>query len=176
MLNLHNLEPLKKKRKRVGRGGSRGGTSGRGHKGQRSRSGGKTEIKAFFEGGQMPLSRRLPRRGFTNIFKKEYLIIALSELERCFNDGDTVNIASLRLKGLAKGKKDPLVKILARGVAPYEGELTKKLTVEANAFSKSASAMIEKAGGTASVREVAKVVDETSSTRERNNSAEKTAS
>ena len=74
MLQLHELESLTKKRKRVGRGGSRGGTSGRGHKGQRSRSGVGGELKPFFEGGQMPLSRRLPRRGFTNArFKKSML-------------------------------------------------------------------------------------------------------
>ena len=81
MLELHNLEPLKKKRKRVGRGGSRGGTSGRGHKGQLSRSGGRSGVKASFEGGQMPLSRRLPRRGFTNIFNmsnNQYVIFKKS--------------------------------------------------------------------------------------------------
>jgi large subunit ribosomal protein L15 len=143
MLQLHNLEPLKKKRKRVGRGGSRGGTSGRGHKGQRSRSGGKIEIKAFFEGGQMPLSRRLPCRGFTNVFKKEYAIISLKDLERCFADGDTVTPGTLRTKGLIKGKKTPLVKVLCNG------ELTKKLKVEVDAYSKSAIERIEKTGGTA---------------------------
>ena len=140
MLQLHNLEALKKKRKRVGRGGSRGGTSGRGHKGQKARSGSNT-LKPFFEGGQMPLSRRLPRRGFTNIFKKYYVVIGLKDLERCFNEGETVDKNSLRAKGIIKGRKDPLVKILANG------ELTKKLDVQADAFSKSAVEKIEKAGG-----------------------------
>jgi large subunit ribosomal protein L15 len=148
MLQLHNLDPLKKKRKRVGRGGSRGGTSGRGHKGQKARSGSGKELKPFFEGGQMPLSRRLPRRGFTNIFKKEYSIVGLRDLERCFNDGDTVDTGAMREKGLIKGKKDPLVKILVKGA------LTKKLTVHADAFSKSATEMIEKAGGVAQQRKI----------------------
>ena len=145
MLQLHNLEPLKKKRKRVGRGGSRGGTSGRGHKGQKSRSG-SNKLKPFFEGGQMPLSRRLPRRGFTNIFKKEYIIIGLRDLERCFKDGDNVDVSAMRVKGLVKGKKGSLVKILVKG------ELTKKLTVHADKFSKSAAEMIEKVGGVAQQR------------------------
>jgi len=143
MLQLHNLKPLKKKRKRVGRGGSRGGTSGKGHKGQKARSGSSSELKPFFEGGQMPLSRRLPCRGFTNIFKKNYLIISLSELDRRFNDGEKVDKKSLREKGLIKGKKDPLVKVLSNG------EITKKLDIHADRFSKSAVEKIEKAGGKA---------------------------
>lgn len=141
MLQLHNLPSLTKKRKRVGRGGGRGGTSGRGHKGQRARSGGRSELKPFFEGGQMPLTRRLPRRGFTNRFKKIYIIVGLRDLERCFDDGQTVDMGALRGKGLVKGKKDPLVKVLTSGT------LTKKLTVHADAFSKSAIKLIEKAGG-----------------------------
>lgn len=149
MLQLHNLQSLKKKRKRVGRGGGRGGTSGKGHKGQNARTGSGPEIKPFFEGGQMPLSRRLPRRGFTNIFKKEYLVISLKDLERCFEDGDTVNKKTLREKNLINGKKDPMVKILSKGKALTEGELTKKLTVQVDAFSKSAAEMIKKVGGVA---------------------------
>ena len=141
MLQLHNLEPLAKKRKRVGRGGGRGGTSGRGHKGQRARTGGRSELKPFFEGGQMSLTRRLPRRGFTNSFKKAYEIIGLRDLERCFDDGQMVDMSALREKGLVKGKKDSLVKVLATG------KLTKKLTVHADAFSKSAIELIKKVGG-----------------------------
>lgn len=142
MLQLNNLTQVKKKRKRVGRGGSRGGQAGRGHKGQRARSGGKVELKAFFEGGQMPLSRRLPRRGFTNIFKKEYKLINLEQLEERFSDGDSVDVATLRAKGLIKGKQDPKIKLL--GV----GALTKKLTVVVDACSKTAQQTVEKANGT----------------------------
>jgi large subunit ribosomal protein L15 len=145
MLKLHNLEPLKKKRKRVGRGGSRGGTSGRGHKGQRARSGGPSELKPSFEGGQMPLSRRLPRRGFTNIFKKEYKIISLSDLEKRFDVGATVSYEVLREKGFVKGRKRLPIKILS-GKADFE--LTKQLTIHADSWSKSAEEMIKKAGGT----------------------------
>ena len=141
MLQLHNLEPLSKSRKRIGRGGSRGGTSGRGHKGQRARTGGRSELKPFFEGGQMPLTRRLPRRGFNNPFKTLYNVIGLKELERCFNDGQVVDMSALREKGLVKGKKISLVKILATGT------LTKKLTVHADAFSKSAIELIKGVGG-----------------------------
>lgn len=154
MLQLHELEKLKKDRKRVGRGGDRGGTSGRGHKGQRARSGGKQEIKAFFEGGQMPLSRRLPRRGFTNVFKKEFKLINLKDLEERFEANDVVTKASLREKGLLKGKTDPLVKILSNGT------LTKKLTVHADKFSKSAMEAITKAGGAVEQIKPAEVVKE----------------
>jgi large subunit ribosomal protein L15 len=141
MLQLHNLEPLKKKRKRIGRGGGRGGTSGRGHKGQRARSGGKSELRPFFEGGQMPITRRLPRRGFTNIFKKQFTIISLRDMERLFDSGDVINRESLREKGLVKGRKEFLLKVLCNGV------LTKKFTVYADAWSKSAEDAIKKAGG-----------------------------
>jgi len=152
MLKLHELKILKKKRKRVGRGGSRGGTSGRGHKGQLARSGSRSELKPFFEGGQMPLSRRLPRRGFTNIFKKEYTLIGLCDLEQKFDVGAVVTKATLRDKGLIRGHSEPLVKILSNG------KLTKQLTVHADAFSKSAVEAITKVGGTVqfSERPVAK--------------------
>lgn len=145
MLQLHNLKKLKKDRKRVGRGGDRGGTSGRGHKGQRARSGGLSSLKPFFEGGQMPLSRRLPKRGFTNKFKKEFLILNLRDLESRFESDSTVDKKVLREAGVIKGKKDPLVKILG------SGELSKKLTVYADVFSASAKAAISKAGGSAEV-------------------------
>ena len=145
MLQLHNLESLTKDRKRTGRGGSRGGTSGRGHKGQRSRSGGKSNIRASFEGGQMPLSRRLPKRGFNNIFKKDFQLVSLQDLEIKFAAGDTVDKESLMNNGLIKHRKGSLIKILANG------ELTKKLIINVNAFSKSAVDAISKAGGEAKV-------------------------
>ena len=141
MLQLHELESLKAKKKRVGRGGSRGGTSGKGHKGQRARSGGRSNLKPFFEGGQMPLSRRLPRRGFSNVFKKQFVLIGLKELEACFDSNSIVNKQVLREKGLLKGKKELPVKILGNGT------LNKKLTVQVEAFTKSAVAAIEKVGG-----------------------------
>ncbi len=143
MLRLNTLESITKKRKRVGRGGSRGGQSGKGHKGQKSRSGAPGELKPFFEGGQMPLSRRLPRRGFTNRFKKEFVVINTQELDRAFASGDTVDRDALQAKGFLKGKKKFSVKILGKG------GLTKKLTVTADAFSKSAIQIIEKAEGVA---------------------------
>ena len=154
MLQLHNLEPTTKKRKRIGRGGSRGGQSGRGHKGQRARSGSRSELKPFFEGGQMPLSRRLPRRGFTNSFKKEFVILNVCDLETFFQTGDEVTKNALKDKGLIKGKKLPLVKILGKGT------LSKQLTVHADAFSKSAIQQIKKAKGKAQlVKETGRVSD-----------------
>ncbi len=139
MLSLSNLQPLSKKRNRIGRGGSRGGTSGRGHKGQKSRSG-SNKLKTFFEGGQMPLSRRLPRRGFTNAFRVAHRALNLSVLEEQFEANDTVNDKSLREKGLLKGRTNT-VKILGHG------ELTKPLIVELQYISKSATEAIEKVGG-----------------------------
>ncbi len=149
MLQLNNLEKLVSKRKRVGRGGKWGTSCGRGKGGQKSRTGSNADIKPPFEGGQMPLSRRLPRRGFTNVFKKEFVIINLTELELRFNDGEQVNCASLREKGLVKGKKNCAVKVLGVGV------LSKKLIVSADAFSQSAREAIEKIGGKAQlIREI----------------------
>ena len=141
MLQLHNLEGIKKARKRIGRGGSRGGTSARGHKGQRSRSGGKSGLGAYFEGGQIPLSRRLPRRGFNNSFKKSFELVGLGDLEEKFSVGSTVDLGSLKDCGLVKGKANFLIKILSNG------SLSKKLTVKVDAMSKSAAAAIESAGG-----------------------------
>jgi len=149
MVQQHELEALCKKRKRIGRGGSRGGTSGRGHKGQRARSGGRSGLKAFFEGGQMPLSRRLPRRGFVNSFKTMFHLIQLSELEKRFEADATVTRETLHEKGLIKGSKFWPIKIL------FRGELTKKLTVCADKFSKRAAAAIEKAGGVVEYSKVA---------------------
>lgn len=141
MLQLNNLESLVKSRKRRGRGGSRGGTSGRGHKGQLARSGGRSAVSPVFEGGQMPLTRRLPRRGFTNRNHKFFKLISLSELERCFNVGDVVNEQALREQGLVKGKKQPLLKVVSNG------SLSKALTVTVDAVTASARKNIEEAGG-----------------------------
>ena len=141
-MELSNLKPKKGARhakKRVGRGpgSGHGKTSGRGEKGQKSRSG--YSGKRGFEGGQMPLHRRLPKRGFTNIFKKDYAVVNVSDLER-FDNGASVDEAMLRQAGLVKGSHDG-VKVLG------DGELSKKLTVSATKFSKSAREIIEKAGG-----------------------------
>ena len=126
-------------RMRVGRGigSGKGKTGGRGGKGQTARTG--VRIKGF-EGGQMPLHRRLPKRGFTNIFKKEHVVVNLADLER-FENGATVDEAALRKAGVIKGSNDG-VKVLGNG------KLTKKLTVHATKFSASARKQIEAAGGT----------------------------
>jgi large subunit ribosomal protein L15 len=142
-MELSNLKPKKGARhakKRVGRGpgSGHGKTSARGEKGQKSRSGYSRMLG--FEGGQMPLHRRLPKRGFTNIFKKEYATVNVSELDR-FDDGATVDEAALRAARLIKGRNDG-VKILG------DGKLSKKLTVVATKFSASARKQIEAAGGT----------------------------
>src|SRR5271167_1191030 len=144
-MNLSNLKPpagQTKNRKRVGRGmgSGMGKTSTRGHKGARSISG--YSIMRGFEGGQMPLHRRLPKRGFTNIFKKEFAIVNLIQLEKA--EGDTFTVDSLRAIGLVKKLGEGL-KVLGTGT------LTKKITVEAHHFSKSALDKIQKAGGTAQI-------------------------
>lgn len=130
-----------KKDRRVGRGSSsgRGSTAGRGNKGQQSRSGGKVYIG--FEGGQMPLFRRIAQRGFSNYpFKKEYACVNVSDLNVKYSDGETVNKETLAAKGLLKGN-NPLIKVLG------DGEITKKLTVNVDKISVSAKDKIEKAGG-----------------------------
>ena len=129
------------KRKGRGTGTGNGKTGGRGHKGQKARSGGK--VRAGFEGGQMPLARRVPKRGFNNIFAKPLTAVNLSELE-IFENGAVVDAQTLIEKGVISNCKYGL-KVLARG------ELTKKLTVKAAAFSESAKAKIEQAGGKAEV-------------------------
>jgi len=145
-MRLEDLKPAKgatKKSKRVGRGpGSGAGkTASKGHKGQKARSGG---VKgAGFEGGQMPLQRRIPKRGFTNIFRKEYAIVNLSELEK-IGGTDPVTPEILVQKGLIKDMKTG-VKILGMG------ELKSKLTIRAHKFSKSALDKIQAAGGKAEV-------------------------
>lgn len=130
-----------KKKRIVGRGSSsgRGTTAGKGNKGQQSRSGGKTYVG--FEGGQMPLYRRIAHRGFSNYpFKKEYSVVNVSLLEEKYSDGESVNKETLVAKGLIS-KVDSLVKILGTG------DLTKKLTVDVDKVSASAKAKIEKVGG-----------------------------
>lgn len=145
-MRLDELQPAEgstKKVKRVGRGigSGNGKTSGKGHKGQKARSGG--GVRPGFEGGQMPLYRRLPKRGFTNIFAKEYVTINVEALER-FDDGTEVTAELLKETGVISKILDG-VKILGRG------ELTKKLTVKVAKFSASAAEKIEKAGGKAEV-------------------------
>ena len=142
-MELSNLKPKKGSRhakKRVGRGpgSGHGKTSARGEKGQKSRSG--YSGKRGFEGGQMPLHRRLPKRGFTNIFKKDYAVVNISDLDR-FDNGATVDETALRQAGLVKGQHDG-IKVLG------DGALSKKLTVSATKFSASARKQIEAAGGT----------------------------
>ena len=129
-----------RKNKRLGRGDAsgQGGTSGRGHKGQKARSGGYHRVG--FEGGQMPLSRRLPKRGFTNIFRKEYAIVNLDQLTKAFPNGGEVTIESLLEKRVVRKRKDGL-KILGRG------ELKGSFTVKAHNVSTSARSKIEAAGG-----------------------------
>ena len=146
-MNLHELSPAAGstqvgKRKGRGAGTGNGKTAGRGHKGQKARSGG--GVRVGFEGGQMPLARRVPKRGFNNIFAKPLEIINLSALN-VFNDGDTVTAQALLEKGILS-KCTYGYKVLGNG------KITKKLTVEASAFSKSAQEAIEAAGGKAEVK------------------------
>ena len=146
-MNLHELSPAAGsthvgKRKGRGAGTGNGKTAGRGHKGQKARSGG--SIRAGFEGGQMPLARRLPKRGFNNISAKPLEIVNLSALN-AFADGDTVTAQALLDKGILS-KCEYGYKVLGNG------KLAKKVTVEASAFSKSAKEAIEAAGGKAEVK------------------------
>ncbi len=149
-LSLNNLRPTEgstHKKKRVGRGpgSGLGKTAGRGHKGQKSRSGYSSKIG--FEGGQMPLQRRLPKRGFTNIFKKKWLEISLAKLEENFNAGDEITPEVLHERGLIKKAKHDLV-ILGTG------DMSKALKISAHRFTKTAKDKIEKAGG--SITEIIK--------------------
>ena len=146
-MKLHELSPVegsKKGAKRIGRGhGSGWGkTAGKGHKGQKARSGG--GVRPGFEGGQMPLQRRVPKRGFNNIFAKNIVAINLSTLNRKFDNGATVDVDALVKAGVVKNGFDA-VKVLGNG------KLDKKLTVKVSAFSESAKAAIEAAGGKAEV-------------------------
>lgn len=143
-MNLHDLKPnpgAKHRTKRLGKGESSGlgKTSGKGHKGQKSRSGG--TIRPGFEGGQMPLHRRLPKRGFNNFtFRDKIAVVNLARIEEKFEDGETVSEETLRERRLMKGVYDA-VKVLG------QGDLTKKLTFKVDLVSKTAQEKIEKAGG-----------------------------
>lgn len=145
-MKLHELSPApgsKKQAFRVGRGAGSGNgkTAGKGHKGQNSRSGG--GVRPGFEGGQMPLARRVPKRGFVNIFATRYVGINVDILNR-FEDGAVVDAEAIKQAGIVKNARDG-IKFLGRG------ELTKKLTVKAAAFSATAKQKIEEAGGKAEV-------------------------
>lgn len=147
-MDLSNLKPAlgsTKDRKRIGRGhgSGTGKTAGKGHKGQKARSGG--SIKAGFEGGQMPMHRRLPKRGFKSLDKKVYALVNLRDLE-LFEADSVVDVQALGKAGLVKKVEDG-IKILG------DGELTKALTVKAHKFSKSALEKIAAAGGKAEVIE-----------------------
>lgn len=144
-MKLHELKPTdgaRKDKTRVGRGTGSGcgKTSGRGHKGQKARSGG--GVRPGFEGGQMPIYRRLPKRGFKNVWRKEYAEVNVETLEKFFDDGATVDAVALVEAGILKNVLDG-VRILGNG------DLTKKLTVKAQGFTKSAVAKIEAVGGKA---------------------------
>ena len=145
-MNLHELSPVLGstqvgKRKGRGTGSGNGKTGGRGHKGQKARSGGK--VRVGFEGGQMPLVRRVPKRGFNNIFAKPLTAVNLAALN-CFEDGAVVDAAALIEKGIISDCPNGL-KVLSNG------SLTKKITVKAAAFSESAKEKIQQAGGKAEV-------------------------
>lgn len=145
-MKLHELSPAfgsnqESKRKGRGAGSGNGKTAGKGHKGQKARSGG--GVRPGFEGGQMPLQRRVPKRGFNNIFATRYSNINVADLNK-FEDGAVVDLKAIMDKGLVKKPLDG-VKVLG------DGELTVKLTVKAAAFSASAKEKIEKAGGTVEV-------------------------
>ena len=146
-MKLHELSPAPGSTKSVfrkgrGAGSGNGKTAGKGHKGQKARSGG--SIRPGFEGGQMPLQRRIPKRGFNNIFAKEYVSINVDVLNR-FEDGAVVDDQAIADAGIIKNTRDG-IKILGRG------ELERKLTVIASAFSASAKEKIEAAGGKAEVK------------------------
>lgn len=136
----------KKSKRRVGRGEGTGlgQTSGRGEKGQKSRSGG--GVRPGFEGGQMPLYRRVPKRGFTNLFKKKFTVLKLSQLAAAFDDGASVSINTLIEKKLIRPAKNTYVKVL-KDVDTFE----KKINLKVNKVSKSASELIIKAGGTVDI-------------------------
>lgn len=145
-MKLHELTPApgsarKPYRKGRGAGSGNGKTAGRGHKGQNARSGG--GVRPGFEGGQLPIYRRLPKRGFTNHFAKEYSVVNIEALNR-FENGSVVDVETLTQAGLINAVKDG-IKILG------SGDITKKLTVKANIFSARAKEKIEAAGGKAEV-------------------------
>ncbi|WP_320009119.1 50S ribosomal protein L15 [Maridesulfovibrio sp.] len=147
-MRLHEIYPFqeeRKNRKRVGRGGGSGwgGTSGKGHKGQNARSGG--GVPAWFEGGQMPLARRLPKRGFKNPFREEYIALNVGQILGAFEGKAEISLEDIYERGLCK--KGSLVKVLGMG------EVSAAVTIEAHRFSASATEKITKAGGTAKALE-----------------------
>jgi large subunit ribosomal protein L15 len=146
-MDLSNLAPAPgatKKRKRIGRGtgSGHGKTAGRGHKGRGARAGGNTP--PGYEGGQMPLQRRLPKHGFRNPFRREFSIVNVGQLEECFEAGAVVDPEALRVRGLVRNRTNP-IKILA------DGKLSKSLTVKAHKFSAAAKERLQAAGGVAEV-------------------------
>ena len=146
-MKIHELGAVAgstKEVKRIGRGhgSGNGKTAGKGHKGQKARSGG--SIRPGFEGGQMPLQRRVPKRGFNNIFRKKIVALNVNQLDAKFDNGAVVDAEALKNAGLVKNSFDG-IKILGNG------ELTKSLTVKVDAFSESAKKAIEEAGGKAEV-------------------------
>ena len=146
-MKLHNIQPAEgatTPAKRLGRGigSGLGKTSGKGHKGQWARSGG--GVRPGFEGGQMPLTRRLPKRGFKNgLFKKVYTVINIGMIDELYNDGDVVTVEDLKAKGIISKIEEYGLKVLG------DGEVTKKLTVKADKFTAAAKEKIETAGGKA---------------------------
>ncbi len=148
MVQLHTLQPLVKKKKRVGRGGGRGGTSGKGHKGQKARSGG--SVKASFEGGQMPLHRRLPKRGFSNLqFQSEIFTVDLKRVTDVFDEGAEVTKEALIEKKVIRPRKSKgafKVKVLGN-------QAIKKMIIHADAFSKGAQKALSDIGGEARLTE-----------------------
>ena len=146
-MKLHNIQPAEgatTPAKRLGRGigSGLGKTSGKGHKGQWARSGG--GVRPGFEGGQMPLTRRLPKRGLKNgLFKKVYTVINIGMINDLYNDGDVVTVEDLKAKGIISKIEEYGLKVLG------DGEVTKKLTVKANKFTAAAKEKIENAGGKA---------------------------
>lgn len=147
-MKLHELSPAEGSvkasyRKGRGPGSGNGKTAGKGHKGQNARSGG--GVRPGFEGGQLPLYRKLPKRGFHNKFATNYAIVNVATLNDKFEDGETVNLETLKAKGVVKKPLDGL-KVLGNG------EISKKLTVEAKVFSATAKEKIEAAGGKAEVK------------------------
>ena len=146
-MKLHELSPAagsKKEVKRIGRGpaSGQGKTAGKGHKGQKARAG--RGMQVGFEGGQMPLQRRLPKRGFVNIFAKNIVTVNVGTLNAKFDDGAVIDVEALKAAGIIKNKFDG-VKILSNG------DVTKKFTVKADAYSVAAKEKIEAAGGKAEV-------------------------
>ena len=146
-MKLHELAPAagstkENFRKGRGAGSGNGKTAGKGHKGQNARSGG--GVRPGFEGGQIPLSRRLPKRGFNNVFAKEYAIVNVETINGAFEDGAVVNAETLVVKGIVK-------KLFDGGKVLGRGEITKKVTVQATIFSASAKEKIEAVGGTCEV-------------------------